>query len=345
MSQPIFMVRVSCATFNQVHYIVDALNGFTMQQTNFPFVCTIIDDASTDGEQEVIRQYLLDNFDMEDKPIVRNEETDDYVLTYAQHKTNKNCFFAVLYLKYNHYSIKKAKNPYIRDWMDVKYIAICEGDDYWTDPHKLQKQIDFLEAHPDCMMTFHRAKCRWEGKDTEQYTYDMDACEDRDYTSTELFENWIVPCASMVYRREVTDYPIRHRERFFSGDDVLYYSAAEMGKVHGFSDVMSVYRVHADSISRSKERENYRLNIYPDHYVNIYRNFPSINRKKLKLRIAVHLYHRMNITSSFYTRSIDWFRMTRWDFPYAYQYLKDRTNWYVLFPIRRKIKSFIIREK
>ena len=143
-----FMVSVSCMTFNHAEYIVDAMNGFTIQETTFPFVCTIIDDASTDGEPEVIRNYLQENFDLEDKAVVRNEETDDYVLCFAQHKTNKNCYFAVLWLKYNHYSIKKTKRPYISRWLDnSKYIAMCEGDDYWTYSNKLQEQIAILESH------------------------------------------------------------------------------------------------------------------------------------------------------------------------------------------------------
>lgn len=75
-----WMVCTRCVTFNQAPYIEDAMNGFTMQQTTFPFVCTIIDDASTDGEPQVIRQYLQEHFDLEDKSVVRNEETDDYVL-------------------------------------------------------------------------------------------------------------------------------------------------------------------------------------------------------------------------------------------------------------------------
>ena len=69
-----YMVCTRCFTYNHAPYIVDALNGFTMQQTTFPFVCTIIDDASTDGEQEVIKSYLKEHFDLEDKATVRNEE-------------------------------------------------------------------------------------------------------------------------------------------------------------------------------------------------------------------------------------------------------------------------------
>ena len=80
--QPLFMVQVSCRTFNHANYITDAMNGFTIQQTNFPYVCTIVDDASTDGEQEVIRQYLQEHFDLEDKSVVRNEET--YITAHDQ---------------------------------------------------------------------------------------------------------------------------------------------------------------------------------------------------------------------------------------------------------------------
>lgn len=154
-----WMVYVSCMTYNHVHFIEDAMNGFAMQETNFPFVCAIVDDASTDGEQGVIKNFLNEHFDLEDKKIVRHEETDDYVLTFARHKTNLNCYFAVLFLKYNFYSIKKSKIPYLAQWREkAKYNAMCEGDDYWIHAEKLQKQVDYLESHPEvglCYTNFH----------------------------------------------------------------------------------------------------------------------------------------------------------------------------------------------
>ena len=125
-----FKVYVSCMTYNQSAYICDAFDGFCMQITNFPFICGIIDDCSTDGEEEIIQSYLRKNFVLDDKDRVLNEETDDYVLTFAQHKKNYNCFFLVLFLKYNHYK-KKSKVPYVKRWYDTtKYVAVCEGDDF-----------------------------------------------------------------------------------------------------------------------------------------------------------------------------------------------------------------------
>ena len=149
-----FMVRVLYQTYSHAPFITDAMNGFTMQQTSFPFVCIIVDDASTDGGPEVISRYMHDNFDLLDKTIAIEEETDDYRLMFARHKSNHNCYFVTVLLKYNHYSINKPKHPYYMRWVGAKYIAICEGDDYWIDSHKLQRQVDFMVSHPNHTICF-----------------------------------------------------------------------------------------------------------------------------------------------------------------------------------------------
>lgn len=145
-----YMVGVRCYTFNQSKYILDALNGFVMQQTNFPFVIMVVDDASTDGEQDVIARFISEQFNTTDSSVAYEKETDYAHLSYAQHKINKNCYIAALYLKENHYSQRKAKSPYLSEWRDnIKYEALCEGDDYWIDALKLQKQVDFLEENEE----------------------------------------------------------------------------------------------------------------------------------------------------------------------------------------------------
>ena len=123
-----YKVAAKCYTYNQAQYITDTLNGFVMQETDFPFVCCIIDDASSDGEQEVIRKYVAENFDLSEQDIAYEKETDDAYITYARHKSNKNCFFAVLYLKRNLYRERRRKLGLISEWMDnAEYIALCEG--------------------------------------------------------------------------------------------------------------------------------------------------------------------------------------------------------------------------
>ncbi len=305
------LVSVVCLSYNAKNYIEECVLGVLNQETSFGVEMLIHDDASNDGTQDVLYSYAV--------------KYPNIVKPYIQKHNQFSLGKGFVGMQINH---SRAKG---------KYIAICEGDDYWCDSHKLQKQIDYMEAHPDCMMTFHRAKCKWEGEESERFTYDMEACEDRDYSIDELFENWIVPCASMVYRREVADYPIKHREFFFSGDDVLYYSAAEMGNVHGFSDVMSVYRVHVDSVSRNKENEIKRLMVYPKHYINVYKNFPHINRCKVRRRIAEYLHHKMNVDHSFWNNMCDMICMFFWDWRYAIKDLKQRFCWYFIPAIKQRL--------
>ena len=93
-----FPVCVICFTYNQSNYINDTLDGFCMQQTAFPFVCVILDDASTDGEQNVINDYMASHFRLDDQETLRRDETEDYVMLFAQHRENSNCYFSVYYL-------------------------------------------------------------------------------------------------------------------------------------------------------------------------------------------------------------------------------------------------------
>ncbi len=92
-----FLLSIHCMTYNHAPYIEDAMNGFCMQETSFPFLAIICDDASTDGEQVVIRKYLQDHFNTSSK----SWETDEAQMVLAQHKTNSNCSFLVIFLKTN----------------------------------------------------------------------------------------------------------------------------------------------------------------------------------------------------------------------------------------------------
>ena len=252
-----WMVYVSCMTFNHAPYIVDAMNGFTMQETNFPFVCGIVDDASTDSEQEVIKQYLNDHFDLEDKKVARHEETDDYVLTFARHKTNMNCYFAVFYLKYNHYN-KKTKAPYLAQWREkAKYIATCEGDDYWIEPRKLLKQVDFLENNPDYGMVCAASKIYVQGVGMKKGYYGHEYRGLEDLLIGNYFYNATVLKRTLLedrYGQEIGQQP-----GWKMGDWPRYLHCAIVSKIGYIDEPMSVYRVlpnsasHFDSFDKFKD--------------------------------------------------------------------------------------------
>lgn len=255
-----WMVRVDCMTYNHASYIEDALNGFCMQETDFPFVCTIIDDASTDGELNVIKKYLEEHFDLKDRTIVRNEETEDYTSIFARHKTNTNCYFAVLFLKYNHYSIKKDKMPYIAEWQEnCKYIALCEGDDYWIDGKKLQKQVDFLENHENVTLVCCRTKqysVKRQKFMKECYCYNKDRCvKVKDVICR---GGLFIATCSIMYKYDMikNNYP-DYCKKCHVGDYPLQIYAAMKGTVFYFNDTMSVYRMENVNSWVGRQKKNF----------------------------------------------------------------------------------------
>ena len=242
-----FIVRVSCLTYNHAPYIVDTMNGFTMQQTSFPFVCIIIDDASTDGEQKVITHYLEENFDLSDKSIVKIKETDDFRRTFARHKSNLNCFFVVILLKYNHYSIGKP-SEYIKDWVNCQYLATCEGDDYWIDPFKLQKQVDFLENNPSYNMVYTRYKEDHSGTIKEGSWNLLEGNCIKPY----LLRKGFIPTASVMFRYSFKfDYDYK-KMNFPLGDAPIWIQLMHSGPIKLLPDETTVYRIINGSASHPK---------------------------------------------------------------------------------------------
>lgn len=240
-----YIVCVRCLTYNHSAFIEDAMNGFCMQQTNFPFVCVIVDDASSDGEQDIIHQYLYDNFEMDGSDTIQNKETNDYRLVIAKHKLNRNCCFVVFFLKYNHYSIKKPKRPYYEYWLNnIKYIAICEGDDYWIDSNKLQKQVDYLENHQNTTMICTRTKLysnklkKFVG---ENYCYNQSQIvEPKDIIRR---TGGFISTCSILFCRGIDDNKPDYWLQCKVGDYPLQIMCAMRGRVFYFNDIMSVYRI------------------------------------------------------------------------------------------------------
>lgn len=126
-----YEVVVKCFTFNHAAFLEKALEGFVMQKTDFPFCALVVDDCSTDGTADVLRRWEAAHPDI----------------------------IKAFYLPENYYSRGRSKFPLTAPWeARAKYVALCEGDDWWTDPLKLQKQRDALEAHPECTSCFHKVE-------------------------------------------------------------------------------------------------------------------------------------------------------------------------------------------
>lgn len=297
-----FLVYISCATYNHVHYVEDALNGFCMQQTDFPFLAMVMDDASTDGEQEVINRYLEQNFDLSDLSIesetnsdIRDHawrcETEEGVYTFAQHKENKSCYVLSVNLKKNLYKSGK-KGTLVKPWREMtKYIALCEGDDYWTDPLKLQKQVDILEKDEtlmacvtNCSVVDNNGKTI---KDVRGGVVKNDI-EGR-YNLRDFFNNnHQYPTLSAVYRnshpKEVGE-KTRIMSNPYLGDWTLWIALHCFGDFYFLNEATCAYRINPTSLTHSNSikrriglaKENFRLlpavaSVLPEGFEDIQKN-------------------------------------------------------------------------
>lgn len=214
--ETITLVTICCLTYNHENTIAQALDGMLMQETEFPFEIIVHDDASTDGTTDIVKKYA--------------EKYPDIVVPIIQKENQfRKCNLAKSYV-----------NPKARG----KYIAICEGDDYWTDPRKLQKQITYMESHPDCTMTFHAVEQLNSDGGIEEFhpvAYSGIVPAEEIIKRGGLF----CPSVSLVFRRDVCEMWPEFRDMAQVYDFPLQILAAINGEVYYYDEAMGVYRFGA----------------------------------------------------------------------------------------------------
>lgn len=259
VSKENILVSIVCNTYNQEDYIADALESFVMQKTNFKFEILVHDDASTDTTADIVREYEQKYPELI-KPIYQTENQ------YSQ----KNG--VITKLQYG-----RAKG---------KYIAFCEGDDYWTDENKLQKQADFMEANPQYSLCVHAASVV-DGS-TGEFMYEINVSDtDRDMTVDEIIMRWgcELPTNSMMYRRELRDGYPAFLLKAPVGDYPLTVYLSFCGKVRYMSDNMSSYRYMAKGSWSSQFMEDdenslrRRINLYTQ-FQEMFRQIDDYTKKK-----------------------------------------------------------------
>lgn len=225
-------VSVICNAYNHEKYIRDALDGFVMQKTNFPFEVLIHDDASTDKTADIIREYEKKYPDII-KPIYQTENQ---------------------YSKGNG-AVGKIQRARVRG----KYIALCEGDDYWTDPLKLQKQYDAMEAHPEidiCCHSAYKVKAN-----TKEIMSIIQADKDNSIISAEkvIFGGGgFVATNSIMYRASINQNIPKFRQNC-NFDYMLQIHGSLRGGMLYLNDIMAAYRVAVDNSWTQKMRRNENL--------------------------------------------------------------------------------------
>lgn len=240
MSQP--LVSILCATYNQKDYIAQTIEGFLIQETSFPVEIIIHDDASTDGTADIVRKYEAEHPDL----------------------------IKGIYQIENQYSKRIAIwDKFIYPMAKGKYIAECEGDDYWTDPKKLQRQIEFLESHPDYI--YSHTSFKYYDQVNGVFLEDTSVEENLRIQKEEpeniglyvLDHNkYRIQTATTVYRKEllskITD-TFAQSKYFYMGDTQLSFFAFQNGKIHFDPAPTAVYRLTPNSACHRGERNKKSL--------------------------------------------------------------------------------------
>jgi len=220
------LVSICCITYNHENYIRETIESFLKQKTNFQFEVLIYDDASTDRTQDIIKEF--------------EEKYPDIIKPFYQTE-NQYCKGIDTII----YNFQRAKS---------KYIAMCEGDDYWNDSYKLQKQVDFLEKNDDYVITYHNAKII--NKDGQEIAPSkLSDSHKRDFSQDELLKGRWVLTLTMCFRNVTKDYPT-----YLFGDTSLVSFLGNYGKGKYLNSVEdAVYRVHPTSVWSSKDEEHKKI--------------------------------------------------------------------------------------
>ena len=217
------VVSIVCITYNHAPYIRQCLDGFVMQKTSFPFEVLIHDDASTDGTTEIVREYA-----------------DKYPDIFVPFYEEQNQWGKLSYWK-------NILFPKVRG----KYVALCEGDDYWTDPIKLQKQVDTLEANPAASVCFHSVVLHWEDGEEQDTVIP---------TSKHRFNKFVLNIDDLLRRNCIQTNSVMYRWRFHEDDlsvipdgiicedYFMHLVHAEKGEIIFLPECMGVYRKQKSGI-------------------------------------------------------------------------------------------------
>lgn len=209
------LLTVCIITYNHAQYINQAFDSVLQQRTNFSWEILVADDFSTDGTRDIILEY-------------KNKSKVDIKTIFQEE------------------NVGAARNWKALIFSPIsKYIAYFEGDDYWTDPYKLQKQVDYLEQHPDCAICYHRVHTLQDGQLLPETLNTATTAEN--YTLDDLLPGNKMHTVSVVFRNMFSSGIPAWISRCPIGDYPLHCYNAQQGYIHYMPDIMAVYRLHSAS--------------------------------------------------------------------------------------------------
>ncbi len=239
-------VSVAMITYNHEQYLKEAIEGVLKQKANFSIEFIIANDNSPDNSDTIIKDYLSD--------LPKNIE-----IRYIKHKINKGIMGNFIW---------------VLEQCQSKYIALCEGDDYWTDPYKLQKQVDFLEKNEDYTIVGHKSMIDHFGERIEKRNYNV--------KNPILIKDWIgkMPffTSAFLFKKNDLDLQLMKQfNKFISGDRIVITLLLMKGNGYLIDEYMSVYRHHKGGISQTENIIKIKKN-----EILLYKELNKITLKKYK---------------------------------------------------------------
>lgn len=254
------LVSICCTTYNHVDFIRMTLDGILSQKTTFSYEVIIHDDASTDGTPDIIREYV-EKYPKLIRPIFQTEN-----------KFSQNI---------------KPSPTYIWPTVKGKYMAFCEGDDYWSDPNKIQKQIDFLEANPNfvgCFTNFGIVNEEGEKLDKTGFTF-----AEQTFDQNEVLSRQTPKTLTAMIRSSSLPKPFpKLYNKVKNGDTFLFSLASAHGDFKYFDEITGCYRIHSGgiwSLSGQKARYLSQMNTAL-HMMDYFRSIEQIDALRHRFRVA-----------------------------------------------------------
>jgi glycosyltransferase involved in cell wall biosynthesis len=207
-------VSVLVMTYNHEKFILQALESVVMQQTNFEYEILVSEDCSTDRTRQIVLEF-------------QKAHPDKIRLLLSEQNIHSNEIVVR--------GIQAARG---------QYIALLDGDDYWTSPNKLQKQVDFLDSHPECSVCFHNARIFHEADGREGRNWTPPTQKEISTVEDIWMGNFIATCSTMFRRGLIGEIPSWYNDFFPITDWPLHILNAEHGKIGYLDEVMGVYRYH-----------------------------------------------------------------------------------------------------
>lgn len=218
------IVSVVMITYNHEKFIEEAINGVLMQESAFEIELIIANDCSPDATDEIIQAVMKNN-------------VDKVLIKYIKHDKNIGIIDNFIY------ALEQSTG---------KYIAICDGDDYWIDSQKLQKQVSFLETNSDFNLVGHYSKST-NNKDLGKFAKDT-------FEFKDIYQKNIrIPTASLVFRNNVS-FP-RWMHEVYGGDRAIIFLNAQIGKLKVLPFFGSFYRIHKGGVEHNLKKDKFKVTI------------------------------------------------------------------------------------